>query len=98
MTEYGTTYMVVIPNLFECAGFSTFEADCETITGLEGTNDLIAGMRCCSRRRDASSSEPVESRKVLEKLDCRVEVENDGLICTSNTLGAQCAVGECICY
>ena len=97
MMEYGITYMVVVPNLFEYAGF-TFEADCETITSLDGTNDLIAGICFCSRRRDASSSEPVECRKVLEKLDCRVEVENDALICTSNTLGSQCAVGECMCY
>ena len=98
MTEYGTTYMVVVPNLFECAGFSAFEANCKTITSLEGTNDLIAGIFCCSRRRDASSSEPVVCRKLLEKLDCRVKVPNDGLVCASNTFGAQCAVGECMCY
>ena len=95
--ETAYTYMVIVENLFECFGF-TFEANCETISSLESTNDLVAGIRCCTRRSNASSCEPVVRRKVLEKLDCRVEIENDGLICAGNTLGAQCAVGRCVCY
>jgi len=89
--------MVIVVNLFECFGF-TLEANCETISSLESTNNLVAGICCCTRRSNASSCEPVVCREVLEKLDCRVEVENDGLICAGNTLGAQCAVDKCVRY
>ena len=89
--------MVIIVNLFECVGF-TFEADCETITSPDGINDLVAGICCCARRSDTSSSEPFVCRKVLEKLDYRVEEVNDGLLFAFDTGAAQCAVDKCVCY
>ena len=89
--------MVIVVNLCEYVR-ATFEAYCDAITSPECIDDLLPGIRCCTRRNDPSSREPVVCRKVLEKLDCRIEVVNDGLVCVINTCGVQCAVGRCLCY
>ena len=91
------TYMMIVVHLFEYLGF-TFDGDCETITSLDCINDLVAGICFCVRRGDPSCSKPVVCMKVLEKLDCSLEVVYDGLVCVSNTFRAQCAVGKCVWY
>ena len=88
------TYIVIVVHLLECVGF-TFDADCETITSFDCTNDLVAGICFCIRRGDPSESEPAVCRKELEKANCRIEVVNDGLVCVGNTFRAQRAVGKC---